>query len=114
LGSKRQKKDVIDDRTLNQMSKSMDWNYLPAEGTACGILLGSRTNTFEVISWQNFKFCCTAIVKNIGDKVIWRFVAVYGSAYDEHKLDFLSELDLIMSTWQGPTLIGGDFNLIRN
>jgi hypothetical protein len=27
---------------------------------------------------------------------------------------FLSELDGILLNWHGPTLIGGDFNLVRN
>jgi hypothetical protein len=91
---------------LNNINKCIDWNYLPAEGTACGILLGFKASTFEVISWQNFKLCSTAIVRNIGDKVTWRFMAVYGSSYDEHKMDFLTQLDLVMSMWQGPTLLG--------
>jgi hypothetical protein len=41
-------------------------------------------------------------------------VVVYGSSYEEHKLKFLTELELVMDTWQGPTLLGGDFNLVRN
>jgi hypothetical protein len=39
---------------------------------------------------------------------------VYGSSYEEVKLDFLEELHLIMTNWQGPTLVGGDFNLVQN
>jgi hypothetical protein len=77
------------------------------------ILLGFKSSTFGVLSWQNFKFCSTAIVRNIGDKLT-RFVAIYGSPYEEHKLDFLTEMDLVMSRWQGPILLGGDFNLVRN
>jgi hypothetical protein len=104
---RRQKKAVIDDRMLNNISKSMEWNYLPAEGTAGGILLGFRSSIFEVISWQNFKFCSTAIVRNIGDKVTWRFVTVYGSPYEENKLNFLAEMDLVMPRWQGREERGG-------
>jgi exonuclease III len=114
IGVQETKKAIIDDRILNSINKNMDWNYLPAEGTAGGILLGFKSSTFEVLSWQNFKFCATAIVKSLGDKLIWRLVTVYGSPYEEHKLDFLAELDQIMAMWQGPTLLGGDFNLVRN
>jgi hypothetical protein len=51
---------------------------------------------------------------NIEDTFTWRLVVVYGSSYEEHKLEFLTELELVMNTWQGPTLLGGDFNLVRN
>jgi hypothetical protein len=95
----------------------MEWNYIPAEGTAGGILVGFKALTFEVISWQNFKFGATAIVRNHADKFTWRLIVVYGSPYEEFKLGFISELDSIMTTWQGPTILGGgggDFNLVRH
>jgi hypothetical protein len=38
---------------------------------------------------------------------------VYGSAYEEHKLEFINELHNVYACWSGPTLVGGDFNLIR-
>jgi hypothetical protein len=38
---------------------------------------------------------------------------IYGSPYEEGKQDFIDELHSIMEKWQGPTLIGGDFNLVR-
>lgn len=44
---------------------------------------------------------------------IWKFIVVYGPTYDDQKQAFLDELEAIMSTWQGPTLVGGDFNLVR-
>jgi hypothetical protein len=80
----------------------MEWNYIPAEGTAGGILVGFKALTFEVISWQNFKFGATAIVRNHADKFTWRLIVVYGSPYEEFKLGFISELDSIMTTCQGP------------
>jgi hypothetical protein len=45
--------------------------------------------------------------------VVWRFISVYGSAYDEHKLEFFNELHNTYASWNGPTLVGGNFNLIR-
>jgi endonuclease/exonuclease/phosphatase family metal-dependent hydrolase len=38
---------------------------------------------------------------------------VYGSLYEEGKQAFIDELYLVLVSWQGPTLIGGDFNLVR-
>jgi mannosylglycoprotein endo-beta-mannosidase len=89
------------------------WNWLPAVGTAGGILMGVKDCKFEVVSWDIFKFCISCIVKSKQDHSIWRFVSVYGSAYDEFKLEFINELHNIMPSWDGPTLVGGDFNLIR-
>ena len=41
-------------------------------------------------------------------------VTVYGSAYKEGKQEFIDELHEVMNDWGGPTLIGGDFNLVRH
>jgi hypothetical protein len=107
IGIQETKKTIIDDGVFNDIDRNMNWNYLLAEATAGGILVGFRDLSFEVISWQNFKLCATAIVKNISDNFIWRLIVVYGSPYDEFKSDFIDELDLIMNNWQGPTLIKG-------
>jgi hypothetical protein len=40
-------------------------------------------------------------------------VVVYGSPYETGKLDFLAEIDEVMSKWKGPTMVVGDFNLVR-
>jgi hypothetical protein len=38
---------------------------------------------------------------------------VYGPAYEENRVEFIDELHQVMSTWQGPILVGGDFNMCR-
>jgi hypothetical protein len=68
----------------------------------------------EVVSWQIHSFCAELILKNVKEELIWRLVVVYGPAYDELKLSFITELHSIMGNWLGPTLIGGDFNLVRS
>jgi len=53
---------------------------------------------------------------NLWDKtnrIKWNFLVVYGSAYDDRKMDFLSELSSFCSKNKEPILIGGDFNIIR-
>jgi hypothetical protein len=32
---------------------------------------------------------------------VWRLIVVYGSPYEESKMEFIDELDSIMGTWQG-------------
>jgi hypothetical protein len=50
------------------------------------------------------------IVKNITYDFVWRLVVVYGTPYEEFKVDFINELHEVMGGWQGPTILGGDFN----
>ena len=36
---------------------------------------------------------------------------VYGSPYEEGKLDFLAELERLLVNWDGPTVLGGDVSI---
>jgi hypothetical protein len=54
------------------------------------------------------------MVKNRTDKVTWRFITVSESPCEERKMMFIDELHMIMSKWDGPTVVGGDFNLVRD
>jgi hypothetical protein len=83
-------------------------------GIAEGILVGFRAQTLEVMSWEKFNFCSMTLIRNCEDNLIWRLIVVYGAPYEDKKIDFLEELELVMDKWQGPTMIGGDFNLVRN
>jgi hypothetical protein len=47
------------------------WNWLPAIGTAGGILVGVKEDNFEVISWEIFKYCVSVTIKD-------RKMVVYG------------------------------------
>jgi hypothetical protein len=44
---------------------------------------------------------------------IWRHIFVYGSPYEEGKEEFLSELHTLFLDNNLPTLVSGDFNLVR-
>ena len=90
------------------------WTWLPFVGTAGGILVGVNGDMFEILNTDNHEYCISCLLKNKRDAITWRFVSVYGSAYEEHKLDFINELHTVMSNWMGPTMIGGDFNIVRN
>jgi hypothetical protein len=88
-------------------SNVFNWNWLPAVGTAGGILVGVRDSSFEIVSWEIFKYCVAVIIKDKKNHSIWRFVSLYGSSYEEFKLEFINELHNVMAGWDGPTLIGG-------
>lgn len=50
----------------------------------------------------------------MNDNFIWRLVTVYGSPYELGKQEIVDELHKNLDSWDGPTMFGGDFNLIRN
>jgi hypothetical protein len=54
------------------------------------------------------------VLKYQTDNFTWRLVVVYAPPYEEFKLDFIIGLHMMMGEWQGPTMIGGGFNLVRN
>jgi exonuclease III len=108
------KKDSFHESVLIQIHKDFSWNYLPTEGTAGGILVGLNSNKFEALAWRKTKSYVVAMIRNMVDKFVWRFVSVYGSSYEEGKADFIQELHEIMDNWSGPTLLRGDFNLVNN
>jgi endonuclease/exonuclease/phosphatase family metal-dependent hydrolase len=58
-------------------------------------------------------FSISGMIKDIKTGFYWKLVVVYGSPYEDGKQKFLDELYSVMSRWQGPTMIAGDFNLIR-
>lgn len=60
------------------------------------------------------EYYVSCLLQDKENSTLWRFIIVYGSSYDEHKLEFINELHNIYSSWQGPTLIGEYFNLIRD
>jgi hypothetical protein len=37
----------------------------------------------------------------------WKIVVVYGSPYDDKKIEFIDELHTVMASWQGAILVGG-------
>jgi hypothetical protein len=69
---------------------------------------------FEVIAWEIKTFSVSVVLKNKISEAICRITTVYGSAYEERKHEFISELHELFLNWDGPAMIGGDFNLIRS
>jgi exonuclease III len=110
--TKKEEFNFIQLQQLDPMGK-YSWNWLPAKGTARGILVGINKDLFDICRCDIHTFSVVVLLKNKSDGVVWRFISVYGSAYDEHKLEFINELHNTYASWNGPTLVGGDFNLIH-
>jgi exonuclease III len=97
----------------NSLNKKISWNFLPAKGTAGGILVGVDSAWFEVLSWEIKTFFVACTLKQKIDGKVWRFISVYGSPYEEGKEEFIFELHSSFIHNNVPTLIGGDFNLVH-
>lgn len=116
VGLQEIKKENFTDGCLRTIagSLSLTWFYLPAAGTAGGILLGFKEGLFQILGFTSYKYCASALIKNIKDDVSWQLIVVYGSAYAEFKMEFITELHQVLEISTVPTLIGGDFNLTRS
>jgi hypothetical protein len=89
------------------------WQVLPASGTAGGTLLGVKDEFGVVSNVASLDFSLSCVVQNRKDRLIWKLVVVYDSPYEVKKVAFIDELHLILEGWQGPIMLGGDFNLCR-
>lgn len=77
-------------------------------------MVGVKDELFDILVVDLLDFSVSYLIRDKKSNVEWRFIIVYGSAYDEQKLEFINELHNSLDTWPGPTLIGGDFNLVRS
>lgn len=114
VGIMETKKDSFHDSFFRSIGKDFSWNFLPADGTAGGILVGFKNSNYQIFSWEKHSFCISAKVKTSFDRFDWRLVVVYGSPYEQGKQDFIDEIHNILRCWDGPTMFGGDFSLIRD
>lgn len=101
---------------LARLSGSVEfvWHYLPPKGRSGGILLGVRAKVFDVSLIHEGEFHIKFHICNRTDKFKWSLMAVYGPAQDEFKSAFLAELVRACQHNPLPSLIGGDFNILRN
>lgn len=115
LGIMETKKKDLSSGLLKNLVDNIpfSWCQLEPKGSAGGILVGANADMFNMVVKDILKFSISVMLTCKKSGFVWKLVVVYGPAYDDLKQDFLEELDVVMSAWQGPTLVGGDFNLIR-
>ena len=70
-----------------------------------------KTSLRLIVGSLKYFVSCTLTIKT--SKTKCRVIGVYGSPYEEGKDDFISELHSLFIDEHLPTLIGGDFNLVR-
>jgi len=59
------------------------------------------------------EFFQSMVLKNVEDDFKWELVNTYGPVQDEKKVGYLQELLVKTQSNNLPTIIGGDFNLVR-
>lgn len=72
------------------------WFWLPAKGTAGGILAGCNSDKYIAYVCDSLEFSISLMIKDCKTDFYWKLVIVYGSPYENGKLDFLNELNEIM------------------
>jgi hypothetical protein len=91
----------------------VDWCYLGANGASGGILLMWDRRVVEKVEECVGRYTVACSLRNTGDNVVWAFGGVYGPNDDRDRNDLWIELARLMSLWELPWCIGGDFNEVR-
>ena len=103
----------VPDSTLNNICAGRDyiWHCKDPVGRLGGMLLGINLATFDIGEIEEGDFF---IRFKLRDKEDFKFnlVSVYGSAQNDTKDKFLSELVRMCSKETLPIVRGGDFNII--
>ena len=101
---------------LNRLSGDADfiWHCLPPRGRSGGILLGINSTVLDLSIIVEGEFFIKFHLRNRCDDFKWILMAVYGPTHDEFKSAFLAELVRKCQQNPLPTLIGGDFNIMRH
>ena len=89
------------------------WHWSPSIGRSGGILCGTKSSRFDICSATTEKHFVKAILLDKKIQKQLMLVVAYGAAHDEGKHEFLASLANICSQLSMPTVIGGDFNIIR-
>lgn len=84
----------IDNSILQCISGKNDfsWFVLPMNNTAGEILVGLKKDMYEVLWVIMRKYGVIVSLKNNKDGFVWHLVPVYGTSYNEFKLEFIAKL----------------------
>jgi hypothetical protein len=85
---------------------NVDWCYLGSLGASRGILL-----TWDIEEhMEAYTVACS--FRNVDDNFEWAFASVCGPNVDSDKIVLWDELVGLLSLWNVPWCIGGDYNII--
>jgi hypothetical protein len=87
-----------------------EWCHVDSIGASGGILLmwDRRVVTKIEVCLGNYVAACS--FRNVGDGLVWAFAGVYGPTCNSLRRFLWEELTGLLSYWDLPWCIGGDFN----
>ena len=77
------------------------------------MLVGSNADLFTMTTGDLLDYTTSVMLTNKMSGFSFKVISVYGSPYEDGKQAFLDELHKVLGSWQGPLILGGDFNMVR-
>jgi hypothetical protein len=110
------RKQDMSKTNLNRLSGGADfvWYCLPPKGRSGGILLGVNATVLDISMIVEGEFYIKFHLCNKLNNFKWILMDVYGPVQDNFKTAFLSELVRACQQNPLPTIIGGNFNIMRH
>jgi hypothetical protein len=94
-------------------NQHVDWISLGSNGAARGILLMWDKRVVEKVDEAAGYYSLSCKFRNVLDQFEWSFSGVYGPNLDRERGLLWEELAGLLSWWDAPCCIGGDFNVVR-
>uniref|UniRef100_A0A2N9IM68 30S ribosomal protein S13, chloroplastic n=1 Tax=Fagus sylvatica TaxID=28930 RepID=A0A2N9IM68_FAGSY len=94
-------------------NQHVDRISLGSNGATGGILLMWDMRVFEKVDEAAGYYSLSCKFKNVLDQFEWIFTGVYGPNLDSDRGMLWEELAGLLSWWDVPCCIGGDFNVVR-
>lgn len=100
VGIMETKKNSLSVGFLKSLSSNVPfaWHHLEARGSVGGILVGANMDKFNMVVGDILKFSVSVMLTNKSNGFVWKFIVVYGPAYDDLRLEFLDELETVMGS----------------
>ena len=107
--------EAIDAQVFQTFCPWLNFQYVicPSVGASGGILLVWNGDYWYKLDEFVGKYSVSVLLKDVRRDVLWVVTSVYGPINTSEKAAFLAELTSIVSLWNKPWVIGGDFNVIR-
>jgi exonuclease III len=94
-------------------NQHVDWTSLGSNGAAGGILLMWDRRMVEKVEEVAGNYSLSCKFRSVFDQFEWIFTGVYGPNLDNERGFLWEELAGLISWWDAPWCIGGDFNVVR-
>ena len=91
----------------------LDWLSMGSNGASGGILLLWDKRVLEKMDEAVGQFSLSCKFRNVSNQFEWIFTGVYGPNTNRERRQLWEELAGIISWWDAPWCIGGDFNVVR-